>query len=52
MPKITPLGFEVQFCKKLNPKITVVASFYPKKNKNNVVKEIILSMIKPTRSVE
>ena len=52
MPKITPLGFEVQFCKKLNPKITVVASFYPKKNKNNEVKEIILSMIKPTRSEE
>ena len=30
-------------------KIIVLASFYPKKNKSNDVKEIILSMIKPTR---
>jgi quinol monooxygenase YgiN len=30
-------------------KIIVLASFYPKENKNNEVKEIILSMIKPTR---
>jgi len=30
-------------------KIIVLASFYPKENKNNDVKEIILSMIKPTR---
>ena len=31
-------------------KIIVIASFYPKKDKVNEVKEIILSMIKPTRS--
>ena len=30
----------------------VLASFYPKKDKNNKVKEIILSMIDPTRSEE
>ena len=30
-------------------KIIVLASFYPKENKSNEVKEIILSMIKPTR---
>ena len=29
-----------------------MASFYPKENKNNEVKEIILSMIKPTRKEE
>ena len=33
-------------------KITVLASFYPKKDTNNKVKEIILSMISPTRSEE
>ena len=33
-------------------KIIVLASFYPKKDKNNKVKEIILSMISPTRSEE
>ena len=33
-------------------KIIVLASFYPKKDKNNEVKEIILSMIDPTRSEE
>ena len=33
-------------------KIIVLASFYPKKDKNNEVKEIILSMISPTRSEE
>ena len=33
-------------------KIIVLASFYPKKDKNNEIKEIILSMIKPTRSEE
>ena len=33
-------------------KIIVMASFYPKENKNNEVKEIILSMIKPTRKEE
>ena len=33
-------------------KIIVLASFYPKKDKVNEVKEIILSMIKPTRSEE
>ena len=33
-------------------KIIVLASFYPKKDKNNKVKEIILSMIDPTRSEE
>ncbi|MDB4846465.1 antibiotic biosynthesis monooxygenase [Candidatus Pelagibacter sp.] len=32
------------------PKIIVFASFYPKKNKKNEVKKIILSMINPTRS--
>ena len=34
------------------PKIIVQASFHPKKDKVNEVKEIILSMIKPTRSEE
>ena len=33
-------------------KIIVLASFYPKKDKVNEVKEIILAMIKPTRSEE
>ena len=33
-------------------KIIVIASFYPKKDKINEVKEILLSMIKPTRSEE
>jgi len=33
-------------------KIIVLASFYPKKNKINEAKEIILSMINPTRSEE
>ena len=33
-------------------KIIVLASFHPKKDKVNEVKEIILSMIKPTRSEE
>ena len=33
-------------------KIIVLASFYPKKEKINEAKEIILSMIKPTRSEE
>ena len=33
-------------------KIIVIASFFPKKNKNNEVKEIILSMINPTRAEE
>ena len=33
-------------------KIIVVASFYPKKDKNNEAKKIILSMINPTRSEE
>ena len=33
-------------------KIIVIASFHPKKDKANEVKEIILSMIKPTRSEE
>ena len=33
-------------------KIVVLASFHPKKNKVNEVKEIILSMIKPTRLEE
>ena len=33
-------------------KIIVLASFHPKKDKINEVKEIILSMIKPTRSEE
>ena len=31
-------------------KTIVFASFYPKKEKNNEVKEIILAMIDPTRS--
>ena len=31
-------------------KIVVLASFYPKNEKNNEVKEIILAMIDPTRS--
>ena len=30
-------------------KITVIASFYPKEDKVNDVREILLSMIKPTR---
>ena len=33
-------------------KIIVLASFHPKKDKVNEVKETILSMIKPTRSEE
>ena len=33
-------------------KIIVLASFYPKKDKNNEVKKIILSMINPTRLEE
>ena len=33
-------------------KIIVLASFHPKNDKVNEVKEIILSMIKPTRSEE
>ena len=33
-------------------KIIVFASFYPKKEKNNEVKEIILNMITPTRAEE
>ena len=33
-------------------KITVLASFYPKNEKNNEVKETILAMIDPTRSEE
>ena len=33
-------------------KIIVLASFHPKKDKVKEVKEIILSMIKPTRSEE
>jgi len=33
-------------------KIIVLASFYPKKDKNNEAKEIILFMINPTRSEE
>jgi quinol monooxygenase YgiN len=33
-------------------KIIVLASFYPKKDKNNEVNEIILSMINPTRLEE
>jgi quinol monooxygenase YgiN len=33
-------------------KIIVLASFYPKKDKIKEAKEIILSMIKPTRSEE
>ena len=33
-------------------KIVVFASFYPKNDKNNEVKEIILSIVNPTRSEE
>ena len=33
-------------------KMIVLASFYPKKDKNEKVKEIILSMVKPTRLEE
>ena len=33
-------------------RITVLASFYPKKDKFNRVKEILLSMISPTRLEE
>ena len=33
-------------------KVVVLASFYPKKDKVNEVKEILLSMIKPTRLEE
>ena len=33
-------------------KITVLASFYPKNEKKNEVKEIILAMINPTRLEE
>ena len=33
-------------------KIVVLASFYPKKGKNEEVKEILLSMINPTRLEE
>ena len=33
-------------------KIVVLASFYPKKEKKNEVKEIILAMVNPTRSEE
>ena len=33
-------------------KIVVLASFYPKNEKNNEVKEIILSIVNPTRSEE
>ena len=33
-------------------KIVVLASFYPKNEKNNEVKEIILAMVNPTRSEE
>ena len=33
-------------------KIVVFVSFYPKKEKNDEVKEIILAMINPTRSEE
>ena len=33
-------------------KIVVLASFYPKKDKNKEVKEILLSMINPTRLEE
>ena len=34
------------------PKIIVLASFYPKKNKNSEVKEIISTMVSPTRAEE
>jgi len=33
-------------------KIAVFASFYPKKDKSNEVKEAILTMVSPTRSEE
>ena len=33
-------------------KITVLASFYPKNEKNNEVKDIILAMVHPTRAEE
>ena len=33
-------------------KIVVLASFYPKNQKNNETKEIILAMVNPTRSEE
>ena len=33
-------------------KIVVFASFYPKNDKNNEVKETILAMVSPTRSEE
>ena len=33
-------------------KIVVLASFYPKNDKNNAVKETILTMVDPTRSEE
>ena len=33
-------------------KIVVLASFYPKNNKSNEVKETILAMVNPTRSEE
>ena len=33
-------------------KIVVLASFYPKNQKNNEVKEIILGMVSPTRAEE
>jgi len=33
-------------------KITVLASFYPKNEKNNEAKETILAMVDPTRSEE
>ena len=34
------------------PKIVVLASFYPKNEKNDEVKETILAMVNPTRSEE
>ena len=34
------------------PKIVLLASFYPKNQKNNETKEIILAMVNPTRSEE
>ena len=33
-------------------KIVVLANFYPKNEKNNEVKEIILTMVNPTRAEE
>ena len=33
-------------------KIVVLASFYPKNDKNNKVKETVLAMVDPTRSEE